>query len=116
MDNKSFGKEMEKRTKEFALRIIRLSSTLPSTPEGYVIRNQLTKSGSSVGANYREANRSRSKADFQNKISICETEASETQYWIEVIAQMEWLTQDQLNAESKECGELLAIFTSTGNK
>jgi len=51
MDNKDFGKEMEKRTKELALRIIRLSSTLPSTPEGYVIRNQLTKSGTSVGAN-----------------------------------------------------------------
>ena len=81
-----------------------------------MIRNQLTKSGTSIGANYREANRARSKADFRNKISICEGEASETQYWLEVIAQMEWLTQDQLNAESEECGELLAIFTSIGKK
>jgi four helix bundle protein len=81
-----------------------------------VIRNQLTKSGTSIGANYREANRARSKADFRNKISICESEASETQYWLEVIAQMGWLTQDQLKAESEECGELLAIFTSIGKK
>jgi four helix bundle protein len=116
MDNKSFGKELERRTKEFALRIIRLSSTLPSTPEGYVIRNQLTKSGTSVGANYREANRSRSKADFQNKISICETEASETQYWIELVVGSNWLTLEQTKSEYEECGELLAIFTSIGKK
>jgi four helix bundle protein len=116
MDNKDFGKEMEKRTKELALRIIRLSSTLPSTPEGYVIRNQLTKSGTSVGANYREANRSRSKADFQNKISICETEASETQYWIELVVGSKWLTWNQAKSEYEECGELLAIFTSIGKK
>jgi len=116
MDNKEFGREMEKRTKEFALKIIRLSSTLPSTSEGYVIRNQLTKSGTSVGANYREANRSRSKADFQNKISICETEASETQYWIELVVGSKWLTWEQAKSEYEECGELLAIFTSIGKK
>jgi len=116
MDNKSFGKELERRTKEFALRIIRLSMRLPNTPESRVVRTQLTKAGTSIASNYREANRARSKADFRNKISICESEASETQYWLEVIAQMEWLIQDQLNAASKECGELLAIFTSIGNK
>ena len=85
-DIKKFAKELEKRTKQFAINIIRLSVTLPNTPEGRTIRTQLTKAGTSVGANYREANRARSKADFRNKISICETEASETQYWLEVIA------------------------------
>jgi four helix bundle protein len=116
MNNRQFAQNLEKRTRDFAVRIIRLSSALPNTPEGRVIRNQLTKSGTSIGANYREANRARSKADFRNKISICESEASETQYWLEVIAQMGWLTQDQLKAESEECGELLAIFTSIGKK
>ena len=116
MNNRQFAQNLEKRTRDFAVRIIRLSSALPNTPEGRVIRNQLTKSGTSIGANYREANRARSKADFRNKISICEGEASETQYWLEVIAQMGWLTQDQLKAESEECGELLAIFTSIGKK
>jgi four helix bundle protein len=66
------------------------------------------------GANYREANRARSKADFRNKISICESEASETQYWLEIIRDMNWISQDYLEPEWKERGELLAIFTSIG--
>ena len=85
MDNKEFAKKLEKRTQKFAVRIIRLSAKLPNTPEARVIRNQMTKAGTSIGANYREANRARSKADFRNKIAICESEASETQYWLEVI-------------------------------
>jgi four helix bundle protein len=78
MDIKEFAKELEKRTLEFAVRIINLSRTLPNTPEARVIRTQITKSGTSIGANYREANRARSKADFRNKIKISEGEASET--------------------------------------
>jgi four helix bundle protein len=80
-----FAKGLEKRTREFSVRIIRLSMRLPNTPEGRVIRNQITKSGTSMGANYREANRSRSRSDFKNRICICESEASETQYWLEII-------------------------------
>ena len=80
MENKEFAKQLEKRTRIFAITIIKLSSVLPNTPEGRVIRNQITKSGTSVGANYHEANRARSKADFSNKISIAESEASETVY------------------------------------
>ena len=110
MDNKTFAGKLEKRTREFAVRIIRLSVTLPNTPESRVVRNQITKSGTSVGANYREANRARSKADFRNKIDICESEASETQYWLEVIRDTEWLPWDHLKAEYEECSELLAIF------
>jgi four helix bundle protein len=113
-DNKEFAKQLEKRTKRFAVRIIRLSTKLPNTPEGRVVRYQMTKAGTSVGANYREANRARSKADFRNKIDICETEASETQYWLEMIIQVGWLTREDLNWEYEEFGELLAIFTSIG--
>jgi four helix bundle protein len=116
MDNKEFAKELEKRTKRFAVRIIRLSSKLPNTPEARVVRNQTTKSGTSIGANYREANRARSKADFRNKIDICESESSETQYWLAVIVEMEWLSFDQVKYEYEECSELLAIFTSIGKK
>jgi four helix bundle protein len=114
--NKEFARELEKRTRAFAVSIIRLSIKLPNTPEGKVIRNQITKSGTSIGANYREANRSRSKADFRNKIRICESEASETQYWLEVIIDANMLTRDEVGAEHKECSELLAIFTSIGKK
>jgi four helix bundle protein len=113
-DIKKFAKELEKRTKQFAIDIIRLSMTLPNTPEGRTIRNQLTKAGTSVGANYREANRSRSKKDFRNKIAICESEASETQYWLQVIAGVGWKSWDELQVDYDECSELLAIFTSIG--
>ena len=114
MERKAFAKELEKRTRTFAVQIIRLSMKLPKTPEGVVIRNQLTKSGSSIGANYREANRSRSKADFRNKIKICESEASETQYWLEVIVEAKWLSKDEIKLEYNECSELLALFSAIG--
>jgi len=91
-----------------------LSKSLPNTSEGKVIRNQITKAGTSVGANYREANRARSKADFKNRIAICESEASETQYWLEVIVETKWLSWDQIKSNYEECSELLAIFTSVG--
>ncbi|MBW1902725.1 MAG: four helix bundle protein [Deltaproteobacteria bacterium] len=113
---KNFRKKLERRTLKFALRIIRLSAKLPNTPEGRVVRNQITKAGTSVGANYREANRARSRADFKNKIAICETEASETQYWLEIIKELEWILWEQLKAVYEECRELLAIFTTIGKK
>ncbi|MDY6953537.1 MAG: four helix bundle protein [Thermodesulfobacteriota bacterium] len=116
MDNKEFAKRLEQRTRAFAVRIIRLSTKLPNTPEGRAIRYQITKSGTSMGANYREANRARSKADFKNKINICESEASETQYWLEVISDLGWLSLEKLEPEMDECGELLAVFSSIGKK
>ena len=115
-DNKEFSKELEKRTREFAVRIIRLSTKLSITPESKVIKNQITKSGTSIGANFREANCSRSKADFRNKIRICESEASETQYWLEVIVDAKWLAREEVKKDYEECSELLAIFTSIGKK
>jgi four helix bundle protein len=114
MENKEFAKQLEKRTKTFAITIIKLSAALPNTPEGRVIRNQITKSGTSIGANYREANRSRSKADFSNKISISESEASETVYWLEIIEELEWTEATELLIVKTEATELLAIFTSIG--
>ena len=116
MKNKEFAKELEKRTLEFAVSIIKLSVKLPNTAEARVIKNQITKSGTSVGANYREANRARSNADFKNKIKICESEASETQYWLEIILCMDWLTKEEIEPIQKESGELLALFTSIGKK
>ena len=116
MDIRQFAKDLEQRTKKFADRIIRLSLKLPNTPEARVVRNQITKAGTSIGANYREANRARSKTDFINKIAICESEASETQYWLEVIVEVGWLSFEQVKYEYEECSELIAIFTSIGKK
>lgn len=114
MENKTFSKQLEKRTRTFAVKIIRLSATLPNTTESRVIRGQITKSATSVGANYREANRSRSRADFKSRIKICESEASETQYWLEIIADCKWTTLERIKTEHEECKELLAIFSSIG--
>ncbi len=114
MENKEFSRNLENRTKKFALSIIRLSASLPNTTEGKVIRNQITKSGTSICANYREANRSRSKADFSNKIKICESESSETAYWLEIIIELNWIENSKTDELFSETGELLAIFTSIG--
>jgi four helix bundle protein len=114
MDNKDFGKQLENRTKKFAISVIRLSASLPSSPEGKAIRNQFTKSGTSIGANYREANRARSKADFSNKIKICESESSETAYWLEIISELGWNENANTDELINEADELLAIFTKVG--
>lgn len=114
MDNKEFAKQLEDRTKKFAINIIRLSASLPDTTEGRVIRRQITSSGTSIGANYREANRARSKADFTSRTGICESEASETIYWLEIIDEMQWTNKQKLNSVMKESTEILAIFTTIG--
>ena len=114
MKNKEFGKQLERRTKTFAITIMKLTSSLPYTPETKVIRNQLSKSGTSVGANYREANRARSMRDFKNKITISESEASETCYWLEIIEEMNWISPLSIMPILTESNELLAIFTSIG--
>ena len=114
MENKEFGKKLEERTGSFAIRIIKLSISLPNSVEGKVIRNQITKSGTSIGANYREANRSRSKADFKSKIRICESETNETCYWIEIIRDLGWTESRLLESILNEANELLSIFTSIG--
>ena len=111
-ENREFARRLEKRTLDFSVCIIRLSSQLPKTTEGKVVRNQLTKAGTSIGANYRESNRARSRADFKNKIRICEGEAAETQYWLEILMQMEWLPKDRVLSEYDESCELLALFST----
>jgi len=106
--------ELEQRSKAFALRVIRFVSGLPKSKVTNVLGYQLLKSGTSIGANYREANRAESRNDFIHKIAIVEKEAAETQYWLELLedtgmgdsAERHWLLQ--------ECSELLAIFTASG--
>ncbi len=113
-DKRAFAKALEQRTRRFAGQVIHMSAMLPNTLEAAVIRKQLTKSGTSIGANYREANRARSRADFKSRIKICESEASETQYWIEVINDAGWLLPVKTDEVYRECGELLALFTTIG--
>jgi four helix bundle protein len=100
------------RTKVFALRIIKLFSTLPKTEAARVLGKQVVRSGTSVGANYREAQRSRSKAEFIAKIGDCLKELDETAYWLELLDESTIVPTSRLVALHDECDQLLAIFTT----
>jgi four helix bundle protein len=100
------------RTKTFALRIIRLFSVLPKTTEAQVIGKQVLRSGTSVGANYREAYRGRSKAEFVSKCGDCLREIEETAYWLDLLAEAHLIAPERLEPIRQECGELIAIFVT----
>ena len=105
--------ELKLRTKEFALRIIRLIENLPNNSTGRLIGNQLLRSSTSIGANYRSACRARSKQEFISKIKIVEEESDESLYWLELIRELNFFKAEKLFAIIKEADELTAIFTST---
>ncbi len=90
------GFELLKRTKKYALRIIRLCAALPRTAVGQVIGRQLLRSGTSVGAQYREACRSRSDAEFVSKLTSALQELEETAYWIELLVESEAIAPERL--------------------
>jgi four helix bundle protein len=106
--------DLEKRTKLFALRIIEFVATLPQTRACGVIEYQLVKAGTSVGANYPEANRAESRADFIHKIAIVEKESSESGYWLEICDEASLGDAPKRTWLLAESRELLAIFTSIG--
>lgn len=105
--------ELKKRTKEFALRIIKLVNALPNNPAGRVLGNQLLRAGTSVGANYRVACRAKSKSDFIYKINIVEEEVDESAFWLELIIESELMPKSKIESLLKEADELTAIFVST---
>lgn len=116
VSNKKFAIQLEQRTLNFSVFVLKFLATLPKTTECVVVRNQLAKSATSIGANYREANRSRSQKDFKNKIGICVSEASETLYWLEIVEAMDWGVEMIILDLKKESKELLALFTSIHQK
>ena len=106
-------KDLRPRTKIFARRIIRLYAALPKTDVvAQVLGKQMLRSGTSVGANYREAYRARSKAEFISKIGDCLKEADETLYWLELILEESFVPSHRLQPLLKEADELVAIFTT----
>jgi four helix bundle protein len=106
--------ELKGRTKPFGLRVMKLVASLPETSAGRAIGNQLVRSGTSVGANYRAACRSRSKAEFVAKIGIVAEEADESAFWLEMIMEGGLLKPDLVTALHQEAEELTAIFTASG--
>ena len=106
--------ELEKRTKEFSLILIRFLQSLPKNYLGEALGRQLLKSGTSIGANYREANRAESKADFVHKVNLSEKEAAETVYWLEICMEAGFGTSAEIERLAQEAKELLAILTTIG--
>ena len=103
---------LRQRTKAFALAIIRLFVALPRRTEAQVLGRQVLRSGTSVGANYREAYRARSKAEFRAKCGDSLKELEETAYWIELLADGGIVPAEKLAALAQECNELTAIFVT----
>lgn len=103
------------RTKDFALRVIRLFKSLPSTVEAQVIGKQILRSGTSVGAQYREAKRARSKAEFHSKLESALQELEETGYWLELLVESGIVLEGKLAALQQEQDELTAIFVAATN-
>ena len=104
--------DLRKRTKEFALRIIKLYAALPRTTEAQVLGKQILRSGTSVGAHYREACRAKSNADFISKIEGGLQELDETLYWLELLADAKIVTPTRLAQLVQETNELIAMFVT----
>jgi four helix bundle protein len=107
------ARELKERTKQFALRVMRLVDVLPNTPKGRAIASQLVRSGTSVAANYRAACRGRSKAEFIAKIGIAEEEADETALWLELIIDDKLLPEKKVAPLLKEANEVTAILAAS---
>ena len=108
--------DLRDRTKAFALRVIRMFVALPKTEEARVLGKQVLRSGTSVGANFREAHRARSKAEFIAKVGDCLKELDETAYWLELLSESAIVPVPKLASLRDECDQLLAIFTTISKK
>ena len=105
-------RDLSQRTKQFALRIIKLSSALPKRGAAQVLGNQVLKSGTSPSAHYREARRAKSDADFISKIEGALQELDETQYWRELIGESKILSAKRQESLHQEAEELIAILVT----
>lgn len=107
------AEDLKRRTKQFGLRVIRLVESMPGIGTARVIGNQLLRSGTSVGANYRAACRARSKPDFISKASISIEEADESLYWMELLIEAGVVDREKLGPLIQEGDEILAILTAS---
>ena len=108
--------DLEERTFQFAKAVRLFIKTLPKTTSNIEDGKQVIRSSGSVGANYREANTSRSKADFLNRIKICQSEVNETIYWLHLILEYQNNKNEKVKNSLEEAKELMAIFTSIISK
>lgn len=103
------------KSKAFAVRVVRLYQFLCDEKKEYVLSKQVLRSGTSIGANVKEAVRGQSKVDFIHNMNISLKEASETEYWLELLYETEYITEPQFESMITDCRELLKILTSIIN-
>jgi len=108
--------DLPERTKAFALRVVKMFAALPKSTEAQVLGKQVLRSGTSVGANYREAFRARSKPEFISKLGDCLKELDESAYWLELLVESGMVPAMRLSALQDECNQLTAIFTTIAKK
>ncbi|MCB0119176.1 MAG: four helix bundle protein [Anaerolineales bacterium] len=108
--------DLRERTTEFALRIVRMYTQLPKTTEAQTLGKQVLRSGTSVGAQFRESQRAKSDADFINKLEGCLQEADETAYWLELLVKAEIVPAKRLEGLRKEIDEITAILVTIVTK
>ena len=113
MNDEQKPRDLSERTKQFALRIIRLCSSLAKNGPAGVIGRQLVRCGTSVGAQYREAHRARSSAEFVSKVECVIQELDETIYWLELLADSKIVPAAKLTLLRAEADELMAIFVAS---
>ena len=106
-------KEFKDRTKDIALRVIRLVETLPNSHSAQVIGKQLLRSATSIGANYRAACRGKSTADLLHKLAIVEEEADESVYWLELLIEAEIVSEKKLSVLMSDINEVVAMTVSS---
>src|SRR5690349_17637540 len=109
-------RDLKERTKEFAVRVIKLYARLPKSPEAQVLGKQILRCGTSVGAQYRESQYAKSNADLISKIEGSLQELEESEYWLELIEEMSFFSSAQLEPLRIETGELKAIFITIVKK
>jgi four helix bundle protein len=115
MTNESKTFDLRERLLKFSKRILEIVKMLPRSPESDVLRKQLAAAGTSIGANYEEADGAISKRDFTHKMVIARKEANETKYWLRVISG-DFIQSDEIDGDIKEATEIIKIFSSIISK
>jgi len=109
------AERLRQRTRNFSVRIVRLYEVISAKPAGRVIGNQLLRSGTSIGANYRAACRSRSTAEFAARLAVALEEADETAYWLELLVETGLILPERTSELAKECEEFIRIFATAAH-
>ena len=107
------ARELQERTRQFALRVVNMFRALPRTDEARVLGRQVLRSGTSVAANYRAACRARSKAEFAAKLGVAVEEADETIFWLELLIESKVIPEARMKPLLAEANELLAILSAS---